>query len=137
MSEEIKSCKINLRVSPSEKEKIYSKAKNARMTVSQYLLSLSDEKKIYVVDCVPELLVEITRIGVNINQIARIGNTQKFVTKEQLDILQSHLEDIQRMMYQIVRELYHDNDELQDIKALNKTVNRLVEELKERNNGDS
>lgn len=129
MQEQSKKCQINIRVTPSEKEKLYSKAKLARMTVSQYLLSLSDEKKIYVVDCVPELLVEISRIGVNINQIARVGNSQKFVNKEQLDIIQNHLEDIQRMMYQIVRELYKDNNELQDLKALNKTVSNLVAEL--------
>lgn len=137
MSEQTRSCQINIRVTPSEKEKLCNKAKLARMTVSQYLLSLADEKKIYVVDCVPELLVEITRIGVNVNQIARVGNSQKFVNKEQLDIIQNHLEDIQRMMYQIVRELYKDNNELQDLKALNKTVSNLVSELKEKNNGSS
>lgn len=137
MSEQTRSCQINIRVTPSEKESLCNKAKLARMTVSQYLLSLADEKKIYVVDCVPELLVEITRIGVNINQIARVGNSQKFVNKEQLDIIQNHLEDIQRMMYQIVRELYKDNNELQDLKALNKTVSNLVAELKGKNNGSS
>ena len=49
------------------------------MTVSQYVMALDDEKKIYVVDCVPELVLEISRIGVNINQITHVGNSQKFV----------------------------------------------------------
>lgn len=134
---ERKSCRLVVRVTPSEKENICNKAKLARMTLSQYILALADDKKIYVVDGVPELLVEVTRIGVNINQIARICNTQKYVNKEQLDILQNLLEDIQKMIYEIIQEIYKDNGELQDLKALNKTVSLLVKEIEEKNNGNS
>ena len=80
-----KTARLEIRLTPSEKEEIIKKAEQARMTVSSYILFLSENKKITVAENIPQLLLEITRIGTNINQIAHIGNSQKFVYREQLD----------------------------------------------------
>ena len=58
-----------VRVSPEEKKSIEAKAEQANMTVSQYVLKSTENKKIVVSENIPKLFVEITRIGVNINQM--------------------------------------------------------------------
>ena len=94
MLEEIKNCRLEIRVTPSEKKKLQAKAKQAHMSISSYIIALSENKKITVAENIPELLLEITRIGTNINQIAHIGNSQKYVNKQQLDEVLNLLEDI-------------------------------------------
>ena len=42
----IKTAQINLRITPLEKEKLISKSEEARMNMSQYILALSEQKKI-------------------------------------------------------------------------------------------
>lgn len=68
------------------------------MSISSYIIALSENKKITVAENIPELLLEITRIGTNINQIAHIGNSQKYVNKQQLDEVLNLLEDIESIM---------------------------------------
>ena len=63
-----KTARFELRMTPIEKEKLIAKAAEAHLTVSQYLLRLSDEKKIVISDNIPGLVHEIRKIGVNINQ---------------------------------------------------------------------
>lgn len=89
---------INFRISLEEKKKLQAKAKQAHMSISSYIIALSENKKITVAENIPELLLEITRIGTNINQIAHIGNSQKYVNKQQLDEVLNLLEDIESIM---------------------------------------
>ena len=93
---------INFRISLEEKKKLQAKAKQAHMSISSYIIALSENKKITVAENIPELLLEITRIGTNINQIAHIGNSQKYVNKQQLDEVLNLLEDIESIMQKIL-----------------------------------
>ena len=62
-----------------------SQASKAHMSVSSYLIKLSENKRIIVAEKVPDLYVEIRRIGVNINQIEHMANSQKYVTEPQMN----------------------------------------------------
>ena len=73
--------RIEIRMTPEEKENLKRKAAEAHMTVSKYILYLSQSKRVLLKDDIAELTVEISRIGNNINQIAHVGNTQRFVYK--------------------------------------------------------
>ncbi len=77
-----KTDRIFIRVSPTEKKKIEEKAKQVNRTVAGYLLSLSESRRIIDTTKMASLIVEIRKIGVNINQIAAVANTQKYVNKE-------------------------------------------------------
>ena len=105
MSEEKKSCRVYLRVTPSELNELQKKAKQAHMSISSYIIHLSENKKIIVSENIPRLLVEVTRIGTNINQIAHIGNSQKYVNKQQLDEIANLLEDVKSIMQKILSEM--------------------------------
>ena len=50
MSEENKSQRITLRVSPKEKEELEKRAEQAKMSLSQYLIRAGENKKITVDD---------------------------------------------------------------------------------------
>lgn len=103
MSENKKSQYIIVRVSPKEKNNIETRAKQSKMTVSQYILKVSENKKIIVAENIPELFLEITRIGVNINQIAHVANAQKYVNTRQIYEVKNLLREVQENMEKILR----------------------------------
>lgn len=72
-----KNARIHLRVTDEEKQSIIEKAAQARQSVSQYILSLSENKTIIVVDGADEVTRQLLKIGKNINQIAVVANTSR------------------------------------------------------------
>ena len=68
---------ISIRLTTEEKKEIVAKAKQAQMTLTDYLIECSSTTDITVTD-LSEVLVELKRIGNNINQIARKINSKRF-----------------------------------------------------------
>jgi len=68
---------ISIRLTPAEKKEITNKAKQAQMTLTDYLIECSRNTEIKVTD-LSDVLVELKRIGNNINQIARKVNSKRF-----------------------------------------------------------
>lgn len=104
--------RISLRYSQSEKEKLSAKAAEARMNMSQYLLALSEQKKIIVADELPELCRQIIRIGTNVNQITAVANTHKSVSEKQLDIVNLNLIEIQNLLGKLIDTIKNSDDEI-------------------------
>lgn len=65
---------IYIRCTEEEKEYLMQQSKLARTSLTDYLIHISKNGSVVVIDELPNLLVEITRIGTNVNQIARVGN---------------------------------------------------------------
>ena len=127
MSEEKKSCQLHFRLTSSELKELQKKAEQAHMSISSYIIHLSENKKIIVSENIPRLLVEVTRIGTNINQIAHIGNSQKYVNKQQLDEVASLLEDVKSIMQKILSELY--NEDVHTFRSLERKIDKLIEKV--------
>lgn len=68
---------ISIRLTTEEKKEIITKAKQAQMTLTDYLIELSHNTEITVTD-LSKVLIELKRIGNNINQIARKINSKRF-----------------------------------------------------------
>ena len=68
---------ISIRLTTEEKKEIVAKAKQAQMTLTDYIIECSRDTKITVTD-LSEVLVELKRIGNNLNQIARKINSKRF-----------------------------------------------------------
>ena len=68
---------LSIRLTPAEKKEITSKATQAQMTLTDYLIECSRNTDITVTD-LSEVLVELKRIGNNINQIAHKVNSKRF-----------------------------------------------------------
>nr|WP_316620955.1 MobC family plasmid mobilization relaxosome protein [uncultured Ruminococcus sp.] len=68
---------ISIRLTTEEKEEIITKAKLSQMTLTDYLIACSRNTEITVTD-LSKVLIELKRIGNNINQIARKINSKRF-----------------------------------------------------------
>ena len=128
--------RIFIRVSPTEKKKIEEKAKQANKPVAGYLLALTENRRIIDTTKLATLIIEIRRIGVNINQIAAVANSQKFINKELLMKVNQHEKEIIELLQQILNEVY-DTEE-HTLESLEQKIDRLSEKIERlENNGGS
>ena len=80
---------LTIRLTKSEKERIERNAKRAKRSITDYIVLLSLETPIHVAEDVKPLLIELKRIGNNLNQItAKInaGAFRKMIYEQLLDI---------------------------------------------------
>ena len=116
---------VNFRMTPEEKKKLLAKAEEAHMSLSGYIISLSRIKRVVLKDEIGKLTVEISRIGNNINQIARVGNSQKYVYKAQLKYISEQLSQVEELLKKILYAMF--SDEEHTIINLEKKIDRLAE----------
>ena len=102
--------RLQLRLSPKEKEMLIQKSSEARMSLSDYISVLIENKKIRNIEKVPDLYLEITRIGVNINQIAHVANSQKYVSARQLQEVMDLMKDVRLYMAKVVDSLEDEEE---------------------------
>ncbi len=93
--------------------------------MSGYIISLSRSKRVVLKDEIGKLTVEISRIGNNINQIARVGNSQKYVYKAQLKYISEQLSQVEELLKKILYAMF--SDEEHTIINLEKKIDRLAE----------
>lgn len=106
-----KTLQVHFRLTPEQKDMLTNKAKASRLTVTEYLLAVAERKKIYVVDGLPELCVQIIKIGTNINQVTHTINAQKTVSDKQVEYLNSSLIEIQNLLGKLIDEIKSSSDE--------------------------
>ena len=116
---------VNFRMTPEEKKKLLAKAEEAHMSLSGYIISLSQSKRVVLKDEIGKLTVEISRIGNNINQIARVGNSQKYVYKAQLKYISDQLTQVEEFLKKILCAMF--SDEEHTLINLEKKIDRLAE----------
>ena len=119
--------RVEVRMTPEEKENLKRKADEAHMTVSKYIIHLSQTKRVILKDDIAKLTVEISRIGRNINQIAYIGNYQKFVNRTQLKVVSEYLKQIEDLQRKILRAMFSDEDHT--LITLEKKIEKLTESV--------
>ena len=118
---------VNFRLTPEEKKKLMAKAEEAHMSLSGYIIALSRNKRVVLKDDIAKLTVEISRIGNNINQIAHIGNSQKFLYKAQLNDVVKHLQEVEDLQRKILMAMF--SDEEHTIITIEKKIDRLMERM--------
>ena len=125
--------RLQLRLSPEEKEMLIKKAAESRMTVSDYLASLVANKKVETVKSIPALIYEIRKIGVNINQIAHIGNSQRYLDNNLLNKVIADMENVKTLVQKILAEVYNADEH--SIGTLEQRINELIERVDNIGNG--
>ena len=127
MPEERKTESYLLHLTPTEKKQLKEKAEQSKLSISKYLIALSENKKIVSVEKLPDLFLEITRIGVNINQIAHVANAQKYVNTRQIYEIQNLLREVDKHMMEIIKAL--DNYDEDDVRTLDKKMRTLESDM--------
>jgi uncharacterized protein (DUF1778 family) len=105
---------IKFRVTPEEKEKIANNAQMVNMSVSQYLLTLVSRKRMIVFTEVTQLVADIHGAAVNLNQIARVANSQKFVNKDNVNEIKRLSEELKKLLGSIIN-LIIEQDEASNV----------------------
>ena len=119
--------RLQLRLTPAEKEKLTEKAAAARMSASDYVAELIDKKKVINEKTIFSLIYEIRKIGVNINQIAHIGNSQRYVPDELLRQVHQDMNEVNALVQKILSEIYDPNEHT--ISSLEEKIIELMERV--------
>ena len=136
MTNEKRSEELHFRITPTEKKEIEEKAKLVGKSVANYLLSLSQNQRIVVAKKLPTLIYEINKIGVNVNQITAVANSQKYVSKEMLMKVREELQKVVDLLQQILEEVYNTDEHT--FQSLENKIDKLtaaVERLEANGNG--
>ena len=122
-----KTTNIILRVTEEDKKYIKEQAALANMNVSQFILTTAYNTKIVVNNNIPELLLGMTRIGTNINQIAHLCNSQKSVNNNLLDSVLKKQKELEKLIKNILSDIC--SDEEHTIDSLEKKIDKLTERI--------
>ena len=95
---------LTIRLTESEKALIEKKAKRANMNLTEYIIAVSNKSKINVAEDTKPLLVELKRIGNNINQIAMKINSGAVSSYNFTEVI-----NMQRKIYEQMLELVGKN----------------------------
>ena len=95
---------LTVRLTESEKALIEKKAKRANMNLTEYIIAVSNKSKINVAEDTKSLLVELKRIGNNINQIAMKINSGAVSSYNFTEVI-----NMQRKIYEQMLELVGKN----------------------------
>lgn len=139
---ENKNERIYLRVTSEEKELITKSARSADMNISEYILCLVKKKRVVNIRGFPDLLYQIAKIGININQITAAINTKHSATIEELLNVQTLLNLVNERLNLILKQI-DENTELSlssSEKEIDQRLKKLesdFENLKGKNNGNS
>ncbi len=96
----MKNKKFAFRVAESDLNSIRSKAAQAKMTVTDYIVACSLGKKIIVVEDLPQAISEMKAIGRNLNQLATLANMGR-ITSVRLDEVREMFGQIYELLFQI------------------------------------
>lgn len=136
---ESKTADFHIRTTHEEKEMIQAKAKQANMSMSRFIVATAQEKKIFDLSDLPKYIAQIGKVGNNINQIAVVANSTGTVKQEEIQRLQSYLQELTMSATQILKFIYGQEEtpavdidgEYQklrrDMKELNTKLNLLID----------
>ena len=127
--------RIFIRVSPTEKKKIEEKAALVNKSVANYLIDLSETSKVINTKIIPTLILDIRRVGTNINQIAAVANSQKYINKPLLLKVIEHEKEIAGLLRQILEEVY--NTEEHTLQGLEVKIDKLKNTVERMNDNGS
>ena len=60
---------IGIKVSPTQRNQIRQKCQKSGISVSEYMRVCAMQGNVYIYEGLPELVLEVRRIGVNLNQL--------------------------------------------------------------------
>jgi hypothetical protein len=95
---------IKIRVSEAEQNLIKERVSKSNVSQNEYIIKAVLNKKIIVVEGLPELTKEIKRIGINLNQLTKLAHEGKVNCKSELIEIEEEL----NKAWQLLRSLNRD-----------------------------
>lgn len=89
----MKSERFNIRMTSQEEAAIIDRAKRAGWTTSEFMVDMALNRKIIVIDGLPEMVSQLKALGRNLNQLTVLCNMGK-IQAVKLDEFEETLADI-------------------------------------------
>jgi uncharacterized protein (DUF1778 family) len=89
-----RSKQLNIRLSETEIELLQKKVKKSKLSQSEFIRKSILEKNIIVIDEIKGLMVELKRVGNNLNQVTRMMNNGEVKDSKELAQVKNNLENV-------------------------------------------
>lgn len=99
-----KSERIEIRVTPEERQDIINRSQEAKLTISEYIIKSSSNNEIIVIKDLPKMITELRRIGNNINQLTKLANS-RIITCVELEDTKKELGRIWQLLSLLTTKL--------------------------------
>ena len=103
---------LHIRLTPDDKQLIEQYAKMMNFSMSAFIEILIHRKRIIVCENLGELIIQLSRIGNNINQIAHTANSAKTISNEQIEKVQELMNQVYDQMTRFVDLLIEKDSNL-------------------------
>lgn len=100
----IKNKKYSFRVTDDEYEKIEKKIKQSKLSITEFMTKAALNQKIVVIDDLKELVLEVNRIGVNLNQLTKLANQGKIDAGDELATINEEMVEVWQLLRQLIRK---------------------------------
>ena len=94
---------FNFRVNEKEYNKIKSKIEKSKLNTSEYLLRTAMKKDIIVIDGLEEIIIQLRKIGNNINQLTKLCN-QGRLTNINLEDVKKEMKSIWQLLNLLIQK---------------------------------
>lgn len=94
---------FNFRVNEKEYNKIKSKIEKSELNTSEYLLKTAMDKDIIVIDGLEEIIMQLRKIGNNINQLTKLCN-QGRLTNINLEDVKKEMKSIWQLLNLLIQK---------------------------------
>lgn len=94
---------FNFRVNEKGYNKIKSKIEKSELNTSEYLLKTAMNKEIIVIDGLEEIIMQLRKIGNNINQLTKLCN-QGRITNINLEDVKKEMKSIWQLLNLLIQK---------------------------------
>ena len=94
---------LKFRVNDKEYNKIKSKIEKSKLNTSEYLLRTAMDKDIIVIEGLEEIVVQLRKIGNNINQLTKLCN-QRRLTNINLEDVKKEMKSIWQLLNLLIQK---------------------------------
>ena len=95
---------ITIRCTEDERQRIYNKARQHSLTLSDFVLRSALDKKIIVAEGINEIVKQQKAIGRNLNQIATLANIDRLTVVNFQPLLNEHT-NVTAMIGELLRKV--------------------------------
>lgn len=112
MEQERKTVNFHLRLTPTEKEIISQNAALQSMSENRFVSLCVTRKRIVNCEHLPELITELSRIGNNINQIARVANSTRNIPDSNVIRVERLMEECYGKLNEFIEYISEPSEEV-------------------------
>ena len=92
------------RASEKEHKKIKNKIEKSKLNQNEYLLKSALDKEIVIIEGLPEMTLELKKIGNNLNQLTKSVHQGKVNCKDELSEINEEMKEVWQLLRQLIQK---------------------------------